>query len=267
MRFITKIMPQRGLSGLGLALLLLLSAGFAQAQALSEQDVIDFAANNPPFSMALGDRDWTASAFDTGNRYGVWRVQFWDAEGNDLGIADVQPARQRIYSAEFTGEATQSQLDTAEPIIREFVYDAPELKEFVPDLRTFAESIYIGYNHWEDGWGVYIYTGSDKDALYATVRFSCPEPECLEDPRIVRYGFPELASYDDWLNEQKSQVIMLSFLEAEVAAWTQDISDWRTEVERSEDGLWRVGYINNADESLLGVAIVDLSARAVVGTE
>ena len=78
--------------------------------AQSPQDAINLAAAHSSFANGLADRPgWTAVAYDTKNLYGIWRVQFYDAEGNDLGWSDISLEKQKVYAWETNFDITESE--------------------------------------------------------------------------------------------------------------------------------------------------------------
>ncbi|MBI5961137.1 MAG: hypothetical protein HY866_20540, partial [Chloroflexi bacterium] len=89
-----------------LAVLVVLSLGLTSALSLSHaqpgytpQEAIDLAAAHAAFVDGLAARPgWTAAAYDSKNSYGIWHVQFWDTDGEDLGWADLSLERSKVYS-------------------------------------------------------------------------------------------------------------------------------------------------------------------------
>jgi len=245
-------------------MLVLIVSSFAHNAALmaqsvvSEQDAIDTALSNPIFASGLAQlEDWRVEAYDTGNAYHVWRVQFWDSEGEDLGWADVNPETRRIYSFEAHFGASEAQKDRAYDSLREFLNTSPDVLELVEDPS--AHDIWVDYDGWNRWWGVYMDMG--EESLFFAIRFEGPTPDDLINPQIVGVYFPNVLSYEEWQSMAQSAAVALAFR-------TQAVSDvlagktWTTEVEQADDGLWHITFLEG--ETALAEVILDSAMQTVV---
>ena len=118
-----------------LLLFTLLSFTFAQ----TPQDAINLAGAHSSFAKGLADRPgWTAVAYDTKNFYSIWRVQFYDAEGNDLGWSDVNLEKQKIYAWETNFDVTESEYSQAEEALLNFARQDPEVIEMIGNIDEYS---------------------------------------------------------------------------------------------------------------------------------
>jgi hypothetical protein len=229
----------------------------------TEVDAIALAASSPAFADALAEREgWTAAAYNTHNRYGVWRVQFWDQYGEDMGFIDVSPMLEQVFFSETYYGATESQRERGQEVVREFVENSPELWALIDDPSQY--DIYIDYEGWLDAWGVYIDLGSDS--IYVAVQFEGIIPSALDNPRILAMGFPNVGSYDDWYASTEDQAIGIAFQEAEIAAAVRGSDTWYAEaipIDGENGDLWTVGFYR--DDQLVATATVDVMNRTVTG--
>jgi hypothetical protein len=225
----------------------------------SADQAITLAAESPMFQNVLAAREgWTAAAFDSGNSYGIWRVQFWDADGEDLGYADVRLTNRRIYSWESNVGATESQKQDVREALLNFLAGEPDVQEMVGDVREY--DIWIDYNGWINTWFVFINKGG-LDSLYVGIQNNSDDP--LDMDALTLYGiyFPEMPTYTEWEGAQKSQAVALAFANAEIAAAVREHDGWVTETTRAGDATWIVTF--KVGDAVLATATVDLVAREV----
>lgn len=233
-------------------------------QTYTEQEVIDMVAGLPPFSYGLDTiSDWSAAAFDANNAYGVWHVQFWNGDGEEIGWANVIPAHGRLYDHEAPFDATEGQLRAAEPLVRAFLYDHPDLVMLLGDPEAFQEAMYVGYNGWIQAWGVWVERG--EDSLYLLVQFEGKEPDALTSPELIRIEFANVPSYEEWQEGMSSEATTIAFTAPAVAAALRDVTGWISQAEQQDDGLWQVTF--QRGEDTLGLARVDLETRELVSWE
>lgn len=231
------------------------------AQDFTEQDVIELVAAQPPFSYGLETvPGWTAAAYDTQNAYGIWHVQFWDSDGEDVGWANIQPDRNRLYEYEEHFDSTEAQANTADPIVREFVQTHPDIIDLLGDPTAYNDKTWIGYNGWAKAWGVWIERGDNS--LYVMVQFDGLTPDSLDNPSILRIEFPRVMTYDEWQAGISSEVTALAFAQPDVAAALRGITGWQSQVEHQDDGLWRVTFMQ--DETEVVSAVVNRDERVIV---
>ena len=243
-----------------LLLVALTSALVVQAQqTFREQDAIDLAAQSEVFAAGLEENPgWTAAAYDTGNAYGIWRVQFWYADGSDLGWADVSPERGRVYSWEVYFGATDAQENAAESVLREVVNTQPEFIDLLEDPSQYE--IYIDYDSYNRYWGVYIDVGANS--IWTAIQFEGKTPDSLENPLVLGLYFSNVLSYNDWKESNKAIAIATAFQNTDVADALNGIDDWTTSVEQNDEGLWTVYFLNG--DSTVAQVQVDMSTEAVV---
>lgn len=241
--------------------LMLAALAPVQAQDYSEQDVIDMVTSQEPFSYGLQTvPDWTAAAYDSGNVYGIWRVQFWDANGEDIGWANINPAQQRMYDYEGPFESTEEQRVAADPIVRKFIYNHPDVIGLIGDPEVYADDMWVGYNGWVEAWGVWLNRGDDS--LYFIVQFKDKVPDALTDPELIEIGFPSVLSYGEWQEGMGTEATTIAFAEPDVAAALRDVTGWQSHAERQPDGLWQV--IFTQDDTELVSALVNLETRELI---
>jgi hypothetical protein len=244
-----------------LSLALALVVGLASAQDYTEQDAINLALTIPEFGDALQERDdWYAHAYDTENRWGVWRVQFYNENGDDMGFADVSLKTETIYVYESYFGATDAQKQNAQPIIEEFLRNEARVVELM-DGQT-DNGMYIDYDGYNDWWGIYVDYGDDS--LYITVRFAEATPTSLENPQIMRIYFANIKSYDEWYGATSQQAIVVAFTDNRVGDALAGKAGWTTETERLDTHTWQVTFwldnavvikaqVNLQDDSVLNV--------------
>jgi hypothetical protein len=241
--------------------LLLTALVTAQAQDYSEQDVIDMVISQVPFSYGLQTvPGWSAAAYDSGNAYGIWRVQFWNADGEEIGWANINPAKQRMYDYEGHFESTEEQRVTADPVVREFIYSHPDIIELLGDPQAFADDMWVGYNGWAEAWGVWLNRGDDT--LYFLVQFDGKVPDALTEPTLIEIGFPNVLSYDEWQTGMGAEATTVAFAEPDIAAVLRNVTGWQSHAERQADGLWQVTFTQNDTE--LVQAVINLESRELI---
>lgn len=238
------------------------TSGIIYAQQIfTEQDAINTAAESEEFKDGLANTPgWTAAAYDTGNRFGIWRVQFWNASGDELGWADVSPARGKVYSWEAYFGATDAQVQMAQDPVRDFLTTHPTVLELVEDPTQ--HELYIEYDSYNRWWGAYMDMG--LDSLYLVVRFGQGSPDVFEDPQLVRLYFSNVMSYAEWQEATRAQAVATGFQQPEIAAVLADVESWTTRAERSDDGdgVWTVYFMDG--ETVLAWVKVDMSTQTVV---
>lgn len=231
------------------------------AQDYTEQDVIDMVTSQMPFSYGLQTvSDWSAAAYDTGNTYGIWRVQFWDGEGEEIAWANIAPERGRLYNYEAVFSSTDAQLQAAEPIVRAYIQSHPDVIALIGDPQAYSDSTYLEYNGWLKAWGVWIDRGDDT--LYLIVQFKGIVPDALTDPELIEIGFPNVMSYDEWLIGMHDKATTIAFTDPQIAAVLRPITGWVSEVVYQDEGLWAVTFTD--DDTELLTAVVNLETSQMV---
>ncbi|MBC8170929.1 MAG: hypothetical protein H7X77_04640 [Anaerolineae bacterium] len=197
---------------------------------------------------------WTADAYDTQNSYGIWRVQFWNAEGEELGWADVNPAKSRVYSWESYVGVTDAQRAEAEPFLREFLSTAPEILELMENPTQY--DMYVDFDSSSGYWGTYIANG--EDSLYVVVDFE--DDTAFTSPRVVRFYF-EVMDYGEWFAANEELAAAKAFEQPEIADALRGIEDWQATAERAGN-MWTVSF--KSGEQVLAQATVDLDQNLIV---
>lgn len=240
-----------------LLLISLLGMGVAAQDGWTEEDVIGIVVEQYPFNTGLENvPNWSAAAYDTGSRYGIWRVQFWNESGEEVGWADVNPDIGKIYVWEAYFGATESQKQAAYPILREVIDSDPTVLELLESPEQFE--LYVDFQ-WDGTWGVYLANG--LDSLWIVVDTDNRQPDSLENPRVKQIYFAELMSYSEWYEAAKAQAITLAYQQEEVAAAVRGVSDWRADAEKIAPSMWRVVFMQA--DNVLAEATVNLDDASV----
>jgi hypothetical protein len=224
----------------------------------TEQQAIDLAAAHQAFVYGLENYPgWTAAAYDTRNAYGIWRVQFWDAEGSSLGWADVRSTNQRVYAWESYAGVNDAQRSAAEPVLREFLAGSDEILDLMDDPAQY--DIYVDYDPNNRWWGVYIARGSDS--MYVIVAFD--DNFAFTNPRLLRIYF-EIQSYDEWFAANEDLATSKAFELVEISEAVAGVEGWETRVERVEDApnQWTVYFM--LGDAVLAQATVDLDSNTIL---
>lgn len=254
----------RMLRFLGLLSLLLSLSSFFFSFAQTAQDAINLATEHPAFAKALADRpNWSANAYDTKNRYGIWRVEFFDEGGNGLGWADVNLEQQRVYSWDTSFDITENQYAEAEQILMDFLRQDQLANELVGSVDD-SYNYWVGYDGWRECWTVHIDRG--VDSLDLIVRSRRSEPRSLDHLYLERVNIINIMSYGDWQNANSANVVAVAFEHPDIAAAVRDVDGWTTQTEKLEGEAWKVRFlsgetivaeadVNMADGSLANIAI------------
>jgi len=224
----------------------------------TEDDVIAIVVQQYPFNSGLENvADWSAAAYDTGSRYGIWRVQFWNGNGEEIGWADVNPDMGKIYVWEAYFGATESQKMDAYPVLREVINNDPTVLELLESPDQYE--LYVDFQ-WDGTWGVYLANG--LDSLWIVVETDNGQPDSLVNPRVKQIYFSELMSYSEWYEAAKAQAITLAYQQEEVAAAVRGVNDWRADAEKIAPSTWRVTFLQA--DTVLTEATVNLDDASVL---
>ncbi len=208
------------------------------------EDAIAFVASLPDFAQGLeATEGWTAQAYNTRNGYGIWRVTFWNADGEEVGIADVSLERNRVYSAETYFYPSESIMQGAQDTIVEFVRNQPEVQELLDN--PWDHDMYLDFNPWvfDGAWSVWIDNGSDP--LYALVRPDNSSTFSTDNLQLIRVGFGNIMSWEDWRSANTSSAASIAFSQEEIASRMRDLPGWTSHAEPIDggvDGVWWVGF-------------------------
>ncbi|MBE2183816.1 MAG: hypothetical protein IAE89_10355 [Anaerolineae bacterium] len=243
-----------------IALMLAVSLVSAQ-ETMTPDQVIAIVASSYPYSVALEEHpEWRVEVFNTRNRYGIWRVQFWDADGEELGYADVSPERGEILYYEGLFYATEVERQAGYDAVQAFLSASLQLEALGVNLEE--RDIWIDYDPWNLAWNAWIEDG--YDSLYAIVRFGDGLPWTLSDPELVNIAFPNVLSYDEWYEENENQAISLAFQQSEIAEALRGGGDWSASAAPGEDELQSVWIVEfSSGDQIVATARVDLSSQQV----
>lgn len=226
----------------------------------SEDDVITIAAENPLFATGLENYSgWWGVAFDSGNRYGIWRVEFYDNEGNDLGWANLSPANGRIYSWESYLGVDDALREKAYPIVREFLITHPDILALIEAPDQYE--IYVDYEPWSKVWGAYINVGG-TDSIWVAVDYD--NDFNFTNPRIAQIHFEGVGSYEEWFAANEDRAKSIAFEDSVVMEAVRGVIGWTSTVSRSDDqdNVWIVTF-ESEGETLI-TAHVDLNSETVI---
>jgi hypothetical protein len=233
---------------------LLLSCTIAQ----STQDAINLASSHASFAKGLADRPgWTANAYNTKSRYGIWRVEFYDADGNGIGWADVNLEQQRLYAWDAAFDVIESQYAEAEQVLIDFLRNDKTSQKLVGSVDD-VYGWWVGYDGWREVWMVHLDRGADS--LDLTLRSRSSQPKSFKSLYLEKVYVANIMSYDDWQHANSSQVVALAFENPEVAAAVRGV-DWTTSTEQLEGDAWKVRFLSG--EQIIVEADVNLADGSV----
>jgi hypothetical protein len=232
-------------------LFFLLCFSFAQ----TAQDAINLAAEHPAFAKALADRPgWTANAYDPKSRYGIWRVEFYDADGNGMGWADVSLEQYRLYAWDAAFDVIESQYAEAEQILLDFLRNDKIANDMIGSVDD-AYGYWVGYDSWREVWMVHLDRGADS--LDLTLRSRRSEAKSLEGLYLEKVYVANIMSYDDWQNANGAQVVAVAFENPDIAAAVRDIDGWTTATEKLDGEAWKVRFLSG--ETVIAEADVNMA--------
>ena len=233
--------------------LVLLSVAWAQKEA-----AIDLAAAHPALRPLLDlHNGWTADAYDTGNRYGVWRVQFYFPGGDKLGWADVSLKTDQVYAWEASYELTGALQKETERALYRFVRADPEVRALVGDTDTLEK--WFWYDSWREGWFVHLERG--PDSLDVSVRSRRKGSLNLADLFVEKIYFPNVLSLEDYQAARRSNAVALAFSSPRIAAALREQPGWTSSGEPLGAELWAVSFA--LAEQQVASAVVDLKTQQV----
>lgn len=241
-------------------LVLLITIPLVAAQDDGEAQAIAIAAAHPAFAGWLEMTDnWNAAAYYAETSYEIWRVQFWDAEWNEIGWADVNLERERVLTWDTSFRPSEDHLNQAYEAIRAFLATSPEMLDLMESPGQYE--IYIDYNGDVDMWGVYLDRG--YDSLYMFIDFE--DDVTFTNPRIDMLYFANVASYSEWEASQKAAAVAAAFADADVAATVSRAENWWADAERQSGGQWWVTFYDG--DTVLAQVRVGLNPITIVEME
>ncbi len=233
------------------------------AQTYTEQDAIDVALDFPFIGDSLeGREDWYAKAYATQNVFNVWRVNFYSDEGEDWGWADVIIERARVFGYDVYIPSSEERNEEAYAPIREFVDAEPTINELLDGASV--DEIYVEYNPWAKGWGVYIEAG--ERSLYMIVAFEDGTMRSFDNPSISNIYFPDVLAYDEWETGISQQAIAVAFADVRVGEVLQGVEGWTTETERQQNDVWNVAFLDS-EGNIVVSATVNVKDKTTLAIE
>ncbi len=216
------------------------------------QKAITLASEHPALSLILSsNKGWTAKAYDTRNAYGVWRVQFWNAEGEVIASMDLNPNNAKIYNWNYLKGVNELEKQQAEAAILAYLATNTEITDLLGDIDLY--DMRIAYrNH--NIWSARINRGVDSVEIFlesANVRM-----RSMDNLRLIGFNFPGIVSFEEWQSANEANIIATAFGEAEIAAKLRGIENWTTEVSPKTDEIWTVKFL--LGENLIATANVDI---------
>ncbi len=231
------------------------------------QDAINLVTGHPAFAGLASQEGWSAAAYDTENAYGIWRVQFWDADGEDLGWADVSIERSKVYSWESYIGLPEDQYGPAETTIRAALLNDADVMELI-DARlaeatdiTFDElDVYVDFQAWSQRWSAYV--DMWPNSLYITLISQTDNPRSLDSLRVDQIYFDGVVSYQEWYDAEKAQATTIAFGQAEIAAALRGVNGWTAEGDLGDDGIWYLNFMLG-DQWLASASVVVETAQVL----
>src|SRR5262249_39140831 len=153
----------------------------------------------------------------------IWRVQFWDSAGGDLGWADVSVARKKVYSWEAHYVPSDAQRKDAEAALRKFATTNEDVIEAFGRVKDY--DLYVDYDVHGNLWYVAVYRPGG-DTVAAAVTFPADDPFDFTRPTLKGIYFPEILPYDKWIEAHQSDAIAIAFAQPEIASAVRDQEGW-----------------------------------------
>lgn len=239
----------------------------AQEPGGSADDAIALAEAQPEIAAYLNQSgDWDAAAYFSGNRFGVWRVHFWNEDGNDLGYADLSLERGIVYSWQPADYLDEALWTVGENAVWDFVRANEDVRAVLGVYGVdYDEDPFDGWTEYRaesNTWSAYIWQAGDF--IEARVRFDTGNRQVFENPVLVGIYFPNVLNIWEWQKAQETQAISLAFNDAGVAAVLRGLEGWTGAAEPEDwaSPRWRVTF-SVADAAVL-TATVDMETQAVL---
>ena len=238
---------------------LVLSLALAQTTA---DKVTQLAAQHPAFASVLAAREgYTSAAYNTQNAYGIWRVQFWEAEGAFIGWIDVEPEREKVYAWHYDVGVTDLEQSEAQAVIFELLKNHGDFINLVGDFA--ANELKVNYNQGQAFWIARVDRGPDTVAV--TLRPEQARVRSLDNLQIETIYFPNTISFEDWRSGNEASIVALAFRHGDIAKALRGNKNWTSAVEMLGDALWRVNF--QEGDKLLASATVDLEQNLTTEVE
>ncbi len=230
-------------------------------------EAIALAQSQPEIAEYLSrSGEWDAAAYFTGNRFGVWRVHFWDKQGNSLGYADLSLERSVVYSWQPADYLDEGLWAAGEAALWDFVRANEDVRAVLDVYDVdYDEDPFDGWTEYHSEanvWSAYIWQAGDF--IEARVRFDSGSRQVFEDPVLVGIYFPTVLNIWEWTQAQEAQAISFAFSFPSVAEVLRGAEGWTAagEPETLGSSVWRVTFSVTDVPALF--ARVDLAAQALL---
>ncbi len=222
-------------------LLLVLSPSFAQNFA---DKAIELAKNHQAMVLPLSThKGWTAAAYSSHNAYGIWRVQFWDGQGEALAWANVDPVKERVFVWYYEQGPNELELQQAEKAISAFLATDPNVIDLLGDVDLY--DLLVDYRS-RSMWRARIRRGVDSVEIYLDSKDG--RMRSLENLRVIGINFPGIVSFDEWKSGNEANIVATAFAQAEIAKSLRGLEDWTYEVNRQNDVIWLVKFMSSGKQ-------------------
>jgi len=242
-------MPRLNTRVLVISIALLFHLSFAQDLS---QKAINLVAAHPAFTtMLAANEGWQAESFNTQNIYGIWRVQFWDAEGNELARADLNPENEEIYDWVYQSGINDQEEESVTETLIQFINSQSRVTDLIGTVNR--EDVRISYHNAHRHWRVRI--NRQQNSLRLILTPQNPVARSVEGLELSSIEFDNLPSYEDWRSGNAASLVAIAFQERAIADRLRGNANWVSEVERLENQNWQVRFLEAG--TVLALARVD----------
>lgn len=212
----------------------------AQDGSADAERAIAIAARHPMFATGLAAYDgWTASAYGSQDRYGLWRVDFFAADGASLGWAQVGLDDERVFAWDSGFGIPDVSYEATQEALLDFLRYDSEFLAFAGDVDD-NDWTWVGYDDSRDAWTVYLERG--PESLVVTLRSANEWARSLDNLRVVEIEVPALVAVDEWRSMRGSAATALAFTDARIAAAVRGLEGWVSEAEQLGESVWLVRF-------------------------
>lgn len=240
---------------------LLIIAFALPALAQDPESVIAEVAADPAFAPGLEVTDgWWGQTYPPGNRWGVWRVEFYDSESNELGWAFYHPDQGVLYHESYIPSSEEQRLAGAE-VIEAFLRQSEEAAAYIGEG---FEVWWIEYDPWNDHWTAYL--GVEGEGIAFVITFAEPgNPNSLDDPQVEHIWFTSVVTYEEWRSEMSAQAVAIAFNDPAVGDQVRVFANWTGEADPLQGDEWEVRFLSGG--AVVARVVVDMAAGTVLSIE
>lgn len=207
--------------------------------------VINLASEHIAFKQVLAARNgWYARAYDPYTRYGVWRVQFWDAEGNNIAWAMVDPETRQLYSWDYDTGLNDTEFERAKEVLTKLVTSNSNVLDVVGDINP--DELRFGIDESKNLWWVRFERGSDM--VTVTFRPEVSRARTTDNLVLDRIFFPRTPSFAEWQSGHEASIIAIAFREKAIAKALRGNENWTSQIEALKNNLWAVRFMDGEKE-------------------